>query len=159
MWARACGCARVGARVGVWRPLFVDDVREAQVEDDAVVDGDAEEDADQLELALVLEARAVEPKLPQLVVVDEHAKRNVEDLRHDELEKLLLHAALVDAVLARELHLERLLEVLLAERHLQQRVGDQVRAAHLHNEVGRRRAHKQRSEDGALKLVRHLRSG
>eukprot|EP00965_Chrysotila_dentata_P053007 1758479-Pleurochrysis_carterae.AAC.1 len=34
--------------------LLVDDVREAHVEDDAVVDGDAEQNADELKLALVL---------------------------------------------------------------------------------------------------------
>ena len=38
-------------------------------------------------------------------VVLEHAVRDVEDLRHDELEELLLHAPLVDAVLAQELNL------------------------------------------------------
>jgi len=47
-------------------------------------------------------------------------------LRDDELEELLLHAALVDALLAHELHLERLLQVLLAQGHLQQPVRDEI---------------------------------
>jgi hypothetical protein len=45
--------------------------------------------------------------------VREHPVVEVERLADDELEELLLHAALVDALLALEDHLERLLEVLV----------------------------------------------
>mmetsp|Transcript_11500 Transcript_11500/g.28707 ORF Transcript_11500/g.28707 Transcript_11500/m.28707 type:complete len:485 (-) Transcript_11500:933-2387(-) len=137
--------------------LLVHDVWEAHVQDDAVVDGDAEEDADQLELAVALEGVLVEPEGAERLVVGEHSVAHVEDLRDDELEELLLHAALVDALLAHELHLERLLEVLLAQGHLQQRVRDEMGPPHAHDEVGRGRADKERAQDGALELLRHLR--
>ena len=50
-------------------------------------------------------------------------------LRKDELKELLLDSALVDAILPRELHFERLLEVILPHAHLKQRVMSQVRSA------------------------------
>mmetsp|Transcript_5072 Transcript_5072/g.11568 ORF Transcript_5072/g.11568 Transcript_5072/m.11568 type:complete len:424 (-) Transcript_5072:802-2073(-) len=139
--------------------LLVDHMRKANVKNDTIVDGDAEEDADELELALVLEGGAVEPINAKVLVVCEHAVVDIEDLRHDELEKLLLNAAFIDALLSNKLHFEWLLQILLAQRHLQQRVGDEVRAPHLDHEVRRGCTDKQGAQDGTLELVRHLRGG
>ena len=53
--------------------LAIDDHREVDVEDDVVVDGESEHDADQRELRVVLEAARVEPKHVRLVVQNKHA--------------------------------------------------------------------------------------
>lgn len=53
--------------------LHVDHLGEAQVEDHAVIDREADEDAHELELAVKLERVLVEPVVATVFVVDEHA--------------------------------------------------------------------------------------
>jgi hypothetical protein len=75
----------------------------------------------------------LEPEEARVLVVGEHAVRGVEDLPHRQLEELLLHAALVHALLAHEMHLPRALQQLSRSRH----EGQEEQAAEQGGRVGR----------------------
>ena len=55
--------------------------------------------AARLKLALILQRGPIEPEDARVVVVHKHPKVDVEYLRHDQLEELLLHPALIDPIL------------------------------------------------------------
>eukprot|EP00961_Rhodomonas_salina_P096145 1292771-Rhodomonas_salina.4 len=99
------------------------------VEKHAVVDREAEEQADDHEVGCRLEGAWVEPEHARLFLQLEHAVRGVEHKLGDEREKLLGQPPLVHSLLAHERHLERLEEVpLLLPADLGQRVLEQVRS-------------------------------
>ena len=67
-----------------------------QFEDVLVVYCDTHQDADQLKFHIGLECIPIEPEHPGLLVVSEHRIVGVEQLTDKQLEKLLLHATLID---------------------------------------------------------------
>jgi hypothetical protein len=71
-----------------------------QVQDDVVVEGHAEEDAEEAKLVGGLKGIAVEPVEVVLFMVLEHAVAHVEELLQQQLEEFLLNAAFVDALWA-----------------------------------------------------------
>ena len=60
--------------------LLVHHVRKTGIKDYSIIDGSAEDNADEFELTLVLKRRAVEPVKTRVFFVHEHAIRDVEDL-------------------------------------------------------------------------------
>eukprot|EP00982_Pelagococcus_subviridis_P006660 30234-Pelagococcus_subviridis.AAC.5 len=140
--------------------LPVDGHREPKVEDVLVINRQADDDADELELH-VLEPQIVrlggEPERPRLVVVREHPERRVEHSTDEELEELLRDAALVHALLAHERHLQRLAEISLAfARNLRQHVLDQGIPPHPDDEKRRiARPREDAPHHRLLKLARH----
>ena len=57
------------------------------VEDDRVVNGQAEHDADKSELAVAFKRRRIEPKVLSFRVEGKHCKVRIENLVDDQLEK------------------------------------------------------------------------
>mmetsp|Transcript_27306 Transcript_27306/g.76234 ORF Transcript_27306/g.76234 Transcript_27306/m.76234 type:complete len:493 (+) Transcript_27306:61-1539(+) len=114
---------------GVPHELLVHQGRERQLQDVVVVDGQAEDDADQLVLHLQVQVARLEPVQPRVLVEHEHPEVGVEDVPQQQVEELLLQAALVNALLPHEVHLEGLLQPVGAAVSLRvdvpQRVGDE----------------------------------
>lgn len=115
--------------------LLVDDEGEADVEEDLVVEGEAEQGADELVLDGHFEGLAVEPEDAVVHLHDEHAVVEVEELLDEQLEELPLDSAVVDALLALELDLERHLQGHLGVVQLRERGADEVVSPDLHVEV------------------------
>mmetsp|Transcript_12175 Transcript_12175/g.26182 ORF Transcript_12175/g.26182 Transcript_12175/m.26182 type:complete len:222 (+) Transcript_12175:1602-2267(+) len=119
--------------------LLVEHHGEAELQDVAVVDGQAYEYAHQLELCVHVEVGGAKPVEPGALIIREHAVVGVEQLAHQQLEELLLHSALIHALLAHKLDLEWLLEcvLLLGPVDLHQRVMHQVATTpHLEHQEG-----------------------
>mmetsp|Transcript_147 Transcript_147/g.399 ORF Transcript_147/g.399 Transcript_147/m.399 type:complete len:713 (+) Transcript_147:1695-3833(+) len=107
--------------------LAVHQAGEGHVQNDAVVHRQAHHHPDEEELLVSLQRVAVEPQGAALGDVDEHAVVRLEDLGEEQLEKLLLHPPRVHALLADEVHAQRLEQVALPlPGHLLQRVLHQV---------------------------------
>mmetsp|Transcript_8322 Transcript_8322/g.29551 ORF Transcript_8322/g.29551 Transcript_8322/m.29551 type:complete len:734 (-) Transcript_8322:1002-3203(-) len=138
--------------------LAVHGEREVDVEDDVVVDGEAEQGAHQLELDAGLERVVAEPHQPRLVVLAEHRVLRVEQLAAQHREPLLAHAALVDALLALEAHLERLAQRRrVVRRQLRQRVLDDRLAADREDQVRLlARAREHGTQHRVAELLAHL---
>eukprot|EP00191_Tetraselmis_sp_GSL018_P004017 CAMPEP_0177605562 /NCGR_PEP_ID=MMETSP0419_2-20121207/16776_1 /TAXON_ID=582737 /ORGANISM="Tetraselmis sp., Strain GSL018" /LENGTH=390 /DNA_ID=CAMNT_0019099737 /DNA_START=334 /DNA_END=1503 /DNA_ORIENTATION=- len=113
--------------------LLVRHHREVHIQDDVVVDGKPEQDADQPEVDVRLHGRLVEPVGPRLREVGEHPVVDVEELPGQQHEELPCDAALVEALLhgpgREERHLERLLEVLRLLHDLVEGVLEEVLTA------------------------------
>mmetsp|Transcript_16851 Transcript_16851/g.51812 ORF Transcript_16851/g.51812 Transcript_16851/m.51812 type:complete len:657 (+) Transcript_16851:161-2131(+) len=148
--------------LGLAEQLLVGEERERQVQDDAIVDGHAEEDADELKGGRLLHGVRVEEEQRVVAVLAEDVVVPVQQLAHDDLEELLLHAALVDAELAPELHAQSLLEEEVGHEHdLVQRVAHDRVPAHVqvHVRVHARRlarAGEDRGLDGDVHLLPEL---
>mmetsp|Transcript_19612 Transcript_19612/g.41361 ORF Transcript_19612/g.41361 Transcript_19612/m.41361 type:complete len:417 (+) Transcript_19612:2246-3496(+) len=95
------------------KQLLVKAEWKVDIQDDAVVDGETNHEADQHEVCFRLETLAVEPVGPGLLLVH---KEVVVRLHHgfaEQLEELLLHSAGVHAFLADEGHFQGLVQVVV----------------------------------------------
>lgn len=77
------------------KQLLVDHQREVDIQNDAIVDGQADDNADQPELGFQALRQHVEPKCPGLVSVSEHAEVLVEEVSYKNLEELLGDTAFI----------------------------------------------------------------
>mmetsp|Transcript_58280 Transcript_58280/g.162466 ORF Transcript_58280/g.162466 Transcript_58280/m.162466 type:complete len:391 (-) Transcript_58280:1143-2315(-) len=109
--------------------------REFDVEYHLVVNGETDDDPEELELEVGLKRVLVEPEVSRLVNLLEHAEVLVVQLFYQELEKFFLHAALVHTLFAVEDHLQLLLELLGTDLgQLLQRIFDHRSAADLQDQ-------------------------
>jgi len=93
-------------------------VDQREVDEGVVVEGDAHEVADELEVDVGLKGLSIEPVELRVLVELEHAVLGVEQFLHYQTKVLLAHATLIDARLTREPDAQGQLEWVLSAQKL-----------------------------------------
>lgn len=93
-------------------------MREGQVDEGVVVDGDTHKCADKLEVDVGFEGLSVEPVQMVVLVVMEHHELWVEDFFHDTLEVFFSYATYVNGWFVKEPHRKRKFQLVTSVNQL-----------------------------------------